>query len=372
MVITVRIAHAVPWSQRPGKGGQSAGPRVLASQPGGAQLGLLVVLADDAGHRALPTWLADDADGASLAVLLDEHGEGMGTVAGVPEELAARLVSAVGARVSGVELHPVVADAREVTAETFAARIELGGLPDARHVTTRLDAGLALAVVTGARVRVPGPVMDRLAVPVPDGDLLAPFLDRGLEVAGSERVIGDRRAGRVLHVPGDGPGRRPRFEPRNMAFGDGLDWWVLDAGPGTEAGSGPLEYSAAAEGQCAVLSSAAAGPADSAVLVQAVFADDFRGAVVFSGEFRTEDAVGRAGLCLEILRGEKGGPGRRENRAVTVTGSQDWSRQEITVPVPEDADLIRFGIILVGRGRVWLRNPALRRAPDETGPACGG
>jgi hypothetical protein len=62
---------------------------------------------------------------------------------------------------------------QEVTAETFAARIELGGLPEARHVTVRLDEGLALAVVTGAPVQVPAPapVVDRLAVPVPDRDL---------------------------------------------------------------------------------------------------------------------------------------------------------------------------------------------------------
>jgi len=159
-----------------------------------------------------------------------------------------------------------------------------------------------------------------------------------------------------------------------MAFGDGLDRWDLDGGPGAEAGSGPQDYSAAAEGQRAVLSSAAAGPGDSAVLVQAVFADDFLGSVVFSGEFRTEDAAGRAGLCLEILRkGWRGRPDRRENHAVTVIGSQDWSGREITVPVPGDADLIRFGIVLAGRGRVWLRNPGLRReTPDGTERACGG
>jgi hypothetical protein len=108
-------------------------------------------------------------------------------------------------------------------------------------------------------------------------------------------------------------------------------------------------------------------------LVQAVFADDFLGAVVFSGEVRTEDVAGRAGLCLEILRAGKGSPdGREEHHAVTVTGSQDWSRQEITRPVPDDADFIRFGIVLRGRGRVWLRNPELRReTPDDAEEACG-
>jgi hypothetical protein len=372
-MIAVRIAHAEPWSGGLGEGGQFADPRVLARHRGELGVGgSLVVLADDAGHRALPVWLAEDPDRVSLPVLADWYGDDMGAMAGVPEELAARLVSASGASVTGVELHPVVADVQEVTAETFAARVELGGLPDARHVATRLDAGLALAVVTGARVGVPGPVMDRLAVPVPDGDLLAPFRGRGLEAAGPGQVSLSRRAGPVAHVRGDGPGKRPRFEPRNMDFGDGLEWWDLDCGPGAEAGSGPLGYSAAAEGRCAALSSAGAEPGDSAVLVQAVFADDFFGAVTFSGEVRTEDAAGQAGLCLETLSGGKGSPDRRENHAVAVSGSQDWSRQEITVPVPADAGVIRFGILLAGRGRVWLRNPGLRRqTPDEEGPARG-
>jgi hypothetical protein len=372
-MITVRIAHVEPWPGRLGTGGQSADLRMLSGRRGElAVRSSLVVLADDAGGRALPVWLAEDPDRVSLPVLADWYGDDMGPMAGVPEELAARLVSAAGVSVTGVQLRPAVADAQEVTAETFAARIELGGLPDARGVTVRLDAGLALAVVTGAPVRVPGPEMDRLAVPVPDGDLLALFRQRGLEAAGGGHVSLDRSVGHVVDAGGDGPGKRPRFEPRNLDFGDGLDRWEVDGGPGQEAGSGPLVYSAAAQGRCAALSSAGAGPGDSAVLVQAVFADDFFGGVVFSGEVRTEDAAGQAGLCLEILSGGKGSPDRRENHAVAVSGSQDWSRQEITVPVPADAGVIRFGILLAGRGRVWLRNPGLRRqTPDEEGPARG-
>jgi hypothetical protein len=368
VVITVRIAHAErrSWMLR----------SVLAHQPGEARRGgYLVVLADDAGHRALPAWLAQD--GVWLPVLAGRDGDDIGTTAGIPEQLAARLVSAAGASVTGVELEPAGADVQEVTAETFAARIELGGLPGVRHVTARLSVGLTLAAVAGVPVRVPGPVMDRLAVPVPDGDLLAPFRDRGSEAArpGHGPVSIDRRAGRVLHAAGDGPGRRPRFEPRNLDFGNGLDRWDLDGGPDAEAGSGPVDYAASAEGPCAVLSSAAAEPGGSAILGQVVFADDFAGAaVVFAGEVRAEDDAGRAGLCLQILRpGWRRRPDRREDHAVTVTGSQGWSRQEITVPVPENAEFIRFGIVLAGRGRVWLRNPELRReTPDGTERACGG
>lgn len=95
--------------------------------------------------------------------------------------------------------------------------------------------------------------------------------------------------------------------------------------------------------------------------MQTVFADDFRGApVAFRGEFRTENVAGSAGLCLRILwRGKE--PDREQEQVAMATGSSDWSSDEISTLVPEDADMIRFGIILTGSGRVWLRNPVLQR-----------
>ena len=104
------------------------------------------------------------------------------------------------------------------------------------------------------------------------------------------------------------------------------------------------------------------------MLAQTIFADDYRGATVaFGAEIRAEDVAGQAGLRLEILRkGWRIEADRRVERTVDVTGSQDWARREITVTVPADTDVIRFGITLAGRGRVWLRNPELRRErPQE-------
>ena len=104
------------------------------------------------------------------------------------------------------------------------------------------------------------------------------------------------------------PGRRPRYEPRNLDFADGLDRWDLDSGPGPDpdrpgAADGEPDYAAAAEGPSAVLSSAVPRPAGSAALVQAIYADDYRGATVtFSGEIRADPLTGQAGLRLEILR----------------------------------------------------------------------
>ena len=183
-------------------------------------------------HRALRAWLARDPDGTPLPALLDRPGDDIWTTQGIPEELAVRLVSAAGGSVTGVEIHPDRADIEEVTEQTCTARIDLGGPSGTRHVTARLDLGLTLAVVWGAPVRVADAVMDRLAVPVRDGDVLAPF--REARPVGAERepvavFMVDRRAGRVFQVAGGLPGKRPRFEPRNMDFGEGLDRWDLDS-----------------------------------------------------------------------------------------------------------------------------------------------
>ena len=376
-MITVRIARAEPGPGRPADTGPRIDPRVpVVARP----LGFDVVLADDAGHRALRAWLARDPDGTPLPALLDRPGDDIWTTRGIPEELAVRLMSAAGGSVTGVEIHPDRADIEEVTEQTCTARIQLGGPSGTRHVAARLDLGLTLAVVSGARILVADVPMDRLAVPVPDGDVLAPFGEARPVKAEREPAVFmvDRRAGRVFQVPGGLPGKRPRFEPRNMDFGEGLDRWDLDSSAPRdlveEAGAlARHDYSAAAEGRSAVLSSASAEPRGPAVLAQTIFADDYRGAMVaFGGEIRAEDVAGQAGLRLEILRkGWRIEADRRVERTVGVTGSQAWSRREITVTVPVDTDIIRFGITLAGRGRVWLRNPELRRERTQDAGSAG-
>lgn len=341
--VIVRIARAEP---RLGK--------VVTGMPGVGLLrgearlgGFLVVLADDAGHRVLPAWVAQEPGGVSLPELLDRPVGDIWTTASVPEELTVRLAQAAGGSVTGVQIYPVTPDPEEVNGDTCRARIEFG----ARHVTASLGQGLRLAVVAGAPVRVDAAVMDRLSEPAPGDDPSAPFPGPR---DGPGHVIIAHREGLVLHVPEELPGERPRFEPRNMAFAGGLDRWHLE---------GADDYSAAAEGPAAVLSSAVAEPPGSATLLQAVFADDFRGArVAFRGRFRTSDVTGQAGLCLQILnKGWEMDPGQVDERGVTVAGSQDWSSETISAWVSGNANVIRFGLTLTGRGQVWLQDPELQR-----------
>jgi hypothetical protein len=216
-----------------------------------------------------------------------------------------------------------------------------------------VEYGLALAAVAGAPVRVTDTVMDRLAVPVPGEDMLAPFLP-----------LADAR-------PPGSAGRARRFEPRNMGFTGGLEYWELAGSfcdDGRRAGPG---YSCTAADGSAALAATVPEPAGSAVLVQAIYAEDYRGrTVTFRGQLRAAGRAGQAGLGLTVS-----GP-RSESTAtspllghvssLTAPGGSDWTWHEVTAPVPDEAIAIRFGISLAGRGRIELRNAELTPAPPGT------
>jgi len=333
----VRIAHAEP---RPG----NLGNGIFITR------GHLVVLADDEGHRALPVWFRGEPGGDSLAKLM---GADSGDIApaGAPEELTARLLGVAGAGVTAVDIAAGDPDADGLDPGAYTARIELAGAAGVRHVTVPFGLGLAMAATSGAPIRMPRTVLDRRAVPVKGDDLLGPLLDRLPAVA---RPSG----GRVAGWPARLPARRPRYEPRNLDFADGLDRWELDGSfLGDGDGDWPQDYSAVAEGPSAVLAATAERPAGSAALLQTIFADDYRGAtVVFRGEIRTEPLTYEAGLRVEVLRERRT---VRDDHAVTVSGRSIWTPYEVMAAVSWDADLIRFGISLAGPGQVALRHAEL-------------
>jgi hypothetical protein len=341
-VINVRIAHAEP----------KLGPVV---QPRGLhQRGFLVVLADDEGQRALPVWVPEDPVAIEIPDLLNRPADDIWATAGVAEELAVRLLDAQGASVTGVDIQPVTNDPDEVNPGTCAARVALGSA----YSTASLDDGLRLALISGAPVRVDDTLMDRLAVDAPADDPAAPLRQPPEPRAprGGVIVHAVGGVGQVLHVPGvDLPGPRPRFAPRNLDFADGLAGWHLE---------GSDDYVASAEDSTVVLSSAVQEPSGEVAVLQTIFADDLTAApVVFRAEFRTEDLAGRAGLCLRVLgKGWQVNANAVRERVVTVTGSQDWTAEAIFLEVPRGTDVIRFGLVLAGRGRVRLRNPELRQA----------
>ena len=127
-------------------------------------------------------------------------------------------------------------------------------------------------------------------------------------------------------------------------------------------------------------------PPGFAFLGQEMYADDYRGAVVtFRGEFRTEDIAGSAGLFLRIhtdprdLRGpltEHAASADPGNNLVAITGHRDWTSHEVTARVPDDANIVMFGIFLAGprpdRAAPRGTDPRRLSSPAASAPAIAG
>ena len=308
----------------------------------------LVVLADDAGHRAVPLWLRVFGRKALLSRLGRPAADA--EVASGLLETAVRLLRTAGTEVSTVDIEPASDDVAELRWDTVTARVGLTAATGTRPVTVSAEYGLALAAVAGAPVRVADEVMDRLAVPVPGEDMLAPFLP----------LADARPPGRLGHPR--------RFEPRNMAFTGGLDYWELAGSFSDDGQPAGQDYSCAAADQSAVLAATVPEPAGSAVLVQAIYAEDYRGrTVTFRGQLRATGIAGQAGLHLAVSGPPDGPVGRPlldHGSSLSAPGSADWTWHEVTMPVPAEAAAIRFGISLAGRGRIELRGAELTPAPS--------
>ena len=308
----------------------------------------LIVLADDTGHRAVPLWLR--VDGSKLLRALDRPA-GDAVMAGVLEETAARLLHAAGMAVIAVDIEPASEDVPELRSDTAAARVELATAAGARHVLVSAEYGLKLAVAAGAPVRVADAVIDRLAVPVQGEDVLAPFL---LPAAAGRRA-----------VPGSG-GVSSRGTWRSPTAWTGGSWLAASWRP-----AGRIRRTIPAPPQTGprCWPPRSRNPPGSAVLFQEILAEDHLGrTVTFRGQLRTTSVAGQAGLHLAAGRPVEPPAAHLRDRggsSLTGPGRSDWTWHEVTMPVPGDAGIIRFGISLTGRGRVELRNAELSPARPQ-------
>ena len=329
----VRIAHAGPWPGRT-PDGRTAIEHVL------------VILADtvpdkDGGHRALAVRLPRH-DARFWVLLARQEDRGEERLDDQREETTGQLLQAAGVTLTGVTV-------TDLGPGVTATRIGIAGPGGSGPVTASLADGLTLAVIAGAPLAVDDPVMDRLARPVTGPDLVSQFSSQET----SPRDL------------------RRRFEPRNMAFTDGLDHWQL-GGSFLRQGTG-FDYSATTEDGRAILAATGPEPAGFAILIQEIDADDYRGrAVTFRGELRTAKGDGRAGLVLRVTRlgrsmpPQAASPDPGEDPAghiASATGTGAWTEYEVTAQVPPDAGLIKFGVFLDGGGQLEFRHPSLAPHP---------
>lgn len=111
------------------------------------------------------------------------------------------------------------------------------------------------------------------------------------------------------------------------------------------------------EGQPSVFIESVAGNASGfGTMTQGFVAADYLGKRVrFKGFVKTKDVTGTgAGLWLRI-DDARNRPLQMDNMEKrSIKGSTDWTEVSIVVDVPQQSDSFLIGVLLVGKGRMWI------------------
>lgn len=154
---------------------------------------------------------------------------------------------------------------------------------------------------------------------------------------------------------------------KTIMMAAGLMTTIVAYGEGTPkgwfaAGSRPKDYEMSVDrvvvhsGKAsATLKSVAATTAGFGTLMQTFKADEFRGQRVrMSGYVQSKDVAEWAGLWMRVDGAQKEALAFDNMQGRPIKGTSDWTRVDIVLDVPASASEIAFGILLTGKGQVWM------------------
>ena len=136
--------------------------------------------------------------------------------------------------------------------------------------------------------------------------------------------------------------------------------WVL-------AGSNPFDYAVGIDfienesgHSSAYLKSISTKPVGFVNLMQEIKANNFRGQRVrLTASIKVKFVAGWAGMWMRVedIVGRPLGFDDMSSRP--IIGTSDWLRYEVVLDVPNNSDKITFGLLLSGKGQVWIDNVKL-------------
>jgi hypothetical protein len=164
--------------------------------------------------------------------------------------------------------------------------------------------------------------------------------------------------------------------PLNLDFDEGVvnklpAAWFVPSDPNQADHWAQLRTAGCMSGTCAVVLVPDDAPAHVGNLMQSFRASAYRGKTVRLRAWIRLEAVApedRAQMWLSVDRGRPKSlfdgidirQGFFDNMADRPIRSAQWTECEIVAPVAEDAAYIKFGIMSVGRGRVWVDNVSFK------------
>lgn len=100
---------------------------------------------------------------------------------------------------------------------------------------------------------------------------------------------------------------------------------------------------------------ATADAEDFGALNQGFRADEYRGKRLRLSAFvKAKDVDDWSGLWMRVDGKDKTGLAFDNMQERAIKGTSDWKRYEIVLDIPADAEEIYFGILLAGKGQVWI------------------
>ncbi len=128
------------------------------------------------------------------------------------------------------------------------------------------------------------------------------------------------------------------------------------------AGSHPQDYNIGIDSKVthggkvsAYIKSKEPEPRGFGTLMQMFKADDFRGKrICMSGYAKAENIKDWAGLWMRVDGPENEMLSFDNMQDRPIRGTTEWQKYEIVLDVPENSLDIAFGILLSGKGRVWI------------------
>jgi hypothetical protein len=115
-----------------------------------------------------------------------------------------------------------------------------------------------------------------------------------------------------------------------------------------------------------VLVSTKAAVTEFASFSQRIDARDFAGKRVrFSGYIKSKLVKRWAGLWFRVDTATRQSVAIDNMEDRPITGTNDWTRCEIVLDVPDNAAMLLFGLLLEGTGEVWLDECALEVVGDD-------
>lgn len=94
---------------------------------------------------------------------------------------------------------------------------------------------------------------------------------------------------------------------------------------------------------------------DFGTLMTTINPADYAGKRVrLKGWLRLHGVVGWAGLWMRADSPDRFGGAFYNSQDLQLHGSQDWMAYSVVLDIPADADRLSYGVLLDGRGTVWL------------------